>query len=238
MNWNHCPQEQLSQGWGYFAAPHGHGKAIDRYAIGGQARLAGLFGPFLETGPAPPAGAAQGLGRRNGRRPLRDCGMDCLFPTPWCLGIILSPGADLCRRRIAVLVSHRGPYGCLSISDPLFGRAHDRKSGHCLRGPDDPADDRLCPGAPTRCAPNTHHIAPYHLSDDALDFAQTHLRMLSGLYGLLRPLDLMMPYRLEMGIRLKNERGTTLYQFWGDRITQLINDDLKHAKTTQLTNLA
>lgn len=78
----------------------------------------------------------------------------------------------------------------------------------------------------------------YHLSDDALDFAQTHLRMLSGLYGLLRPLDLMMPYRLEMGIRLKNERGTNLYQFWGDRITQLINDDLKHAKATQLINLA
>lgn len=78
----------------------------------------------------------------------------------------------------------------------------------------------------------------YHLSDAAIDFAQTHLRMLSGLYGLLRPLDLMMPYRLEMGVRLKNERGTNLYQFWGDRITQLINDDLQQAQSTQLINLA
>lgn len=78
----------------------------------------------------------------------------------------------------------------------------------------------------------------YHLTDQSIDFAQSHLRMLSGLYGLLRPLDLMMPYRLEMGIRLKNPRGSNLYQFWGDQITQLINADLKQANTTQLINLA
>lgn len=78
----------------------------------------------------------------------------------------------------------------------------------------------------------------YHLTEQSIDFAQNHLRMLSGLYGLLRPLDLMMPYRLEMGIRLKNQRGSNLYQFWGDRITQLINADLKQANTTQLINLA
>lgn len=78
----------------------------------------------------------------------------------------------------------------------------------------------------------------YHLSDTAIEFSQQHLRMLSGLYGVLRPLDLMMPYRLEMGIRLKNERGTNLYQFWGDRITEVINHDLKQAQSTQLINLA
>lgn len=78
----------------------------------------------------------------------------------------------------------------------------------------------------------------YHLSDTAIEFSQQHLRMLSGLYGVLRPLDLMMPYRLEMGIRLKNERGTNLYQFWGDRITEVINQDLKQAQSTQLINLA
>lgn len=78
----------------------------------------------------------------------------------------------------------------------------------------------------------------YHLTEQAIDFAQSHLRSLSGLYGLLRPLDLMMPYRLEMGVRLKNERGSNLYQFWGDRITQLINEDLKQVNATHLINLA
>ncbi len=53
------------------------------------------------------------------------------------------------------------------------------------------------------------------LTEDDFDFAQQHLRMLSGLYGVLRPLDLMQPYRPEMGIRLENPRGKDLYQFWG-----------------------
>ena len=53
------------------------------------------------------------------------------------------------------------------------------------------------------------------LTEDDFDFAQQHLRMLSGLYGVLRPLDLMQPYRTEMGIRLENPRGKDLYQFWG-----------------------
>ncbi|WOE40498.1 peroxide stress protein YaaA [Acinetobacter chinensis] len=78
----------------------------------------------------------------------------------------------------------------------------------------------------------------YSLSEDELKFAQNHLRSLSGLYGLLRPLDLMMPYRLEMGIRLKNARGTNLYDFWEDRITQLINLDLEQAGSKVLVNIA
>ncbi len=56
-----------------------------------------------------------------------------------------------------------------------------------------------------------------------LDWAQRHLRILSGLYGVLRPLDLMQPYRLEMGTRLANARGKDLYAFWGDRITAELN---------------
>ena len=56
-------------------------------------------------------------------------------------------------------------------------------------------------------------------SEADFDFAQQHLRMLSGLYGVLRPLDLMQPYRLEMGIRLENAKGKDLYHFWGDIIT-------------------
>ncbi|MAK73022.1 MAG: peroxide stress protein YaaA, partial [Pseudomonadales bacterium] len=63
-------------------------------------------------------------------------------------------------------------------------------------------------------------------SADDFAFAQQHLRMLSGLYGLLRPLDLMQPYRLEMGTKLANARGKDLYAFWGERISQWLNEDL------------
>ncbi len=78
----------------------------------------------------------------------------------------------------------------------------------------------------------------YHLKDQDIDFAQQHLRMLSGLYGLLRPLDLMMPYRLEMGTKLKNSRGHNLYEFWGGIITDQINQDLAEIDAKVLVNLA
>ncbi|WP_179997831.1 peroxide stress protein YaaA [Acinetobacter sp. YH12239] len=78
----------------------------------------------------------------------------------------------------------------------------------------------------------------YSLTQADLEYAQCHLRMLSGLYGLLRPLDLMMPYRLEMGTKLANPRGHNLYEFWGDEITQLINQDLSEAKSDLLVNIA
>lgn len=61
------------------------------------------------------------------------------------------------------------------------------------------------------------------LAPDELEWAQGHLRILSGLYGMLRPLDLMQPYRLEMGTRLKNARGANLYAFWGDKLTLALN---------------
>ncbi len=63
------------------------------------------------------------------------------------------------------------------------------------------------------------------LSIDDLEFAQIHLRMLSGLYGVIRPLDLIQPYRLEMGTKLKNDKGKNLYEFWGDQISQVLNED-------------
>lgn len=69
-------------------------------------------------------------------------------------------------------------------------------------------------------------------------FAQRHLRILSGLYGALRPLDLIQPYRLEMGTRLDNSRGRNLYQFWGDRITEQLNQDLAAQGDDLLINLA
>jgi len=76
------------------------------------------------------------------------------------------------------------------------------------------------------------------LTPSDLRFAQQHLRILSGLYGLLRPLDLMQPYRLEMGTKLKNRRGNNLYEFWGDKITKLINEDLLEQEKPLLVNLA
>lgn len=69
-------------------------------------------------------------------------------------------------------------------------------------------------------------------------FAQEHLRILSGLYGLLRPLDLMQAYRLEMGTKLQNGRGKNLYEFWGDTITEGLNRQLNKIKSQSLINLA
>ena len=72
------------------------------------------------------------------------------------------------------------------------------------------------------------------LSNNDLEFAQKNLRMLSGLYGVVRPLDLIQPYRLEMGTRLETTSGKNLYQFWGDKISKVLNED----ESEVLINLA
>lgn len=71
-----------------------------------------------------------------------------------------------------------------------------------------------------------------------LAFAQKHLRILSGLYGVLRPLDLMQPYRLEMGLKFANSGGRNLYEFWGGSITASLNRQLKKTGSPVLLNLA
>ena len=81
-------------------------------------------------------------------------------------------------------------------------------------------------------------LAAEDFSEDDFDFAQQHLRMLSGLYGGLRPLDLMQPYRLEMGTRLTNARGANLYDFWGERISGWLNEALAAQGDDILLNLA
>ncbi len=73
---------------------------------------------------------------------------------------------------------------------------------------------------------------------DDFTFAQKHLRILSGLYGLLRPLDLMQAYRLEMGTKFENNRGKNLYEFWGNLITEALNKQLKTLSSDVLVNLA
>lgn len=71
-----------------------------------------------------------------------------------------------------------------------------------------------------------------------LNYAQKHLRILSGLYGVLKPLDLMQAYRLEMGTALKTRQGKSLYEFWGDTITEHLNSELESQKSALVVNLA
>jgi hypothetical protein len=77
-----------------------------------------------------------------------------------------------------------------------------------------------------------------NLSKEEDDFAQAHLRILSGLYGVIRPFDLIQPYRLEMGTKLSTQRGKDLYAFWGNKLTDSLNADLEASKTDTLINLA
>ena len=76
------------------------------------------------------------------------------------------------------------------------------------------------------------------LNADELDYAQIHLRILSGLYGLLRPLDLIQPYRLEMGTKFDINGHSSLYSFWGDKISRLLQNDLDEQQDDILINLA
>lgn len=75
-------------------------------------------------------------------------------------------------------------------------------------------------------------------SEDDFNFAQDHLRILSGLYGLLKPLDLIQPYRLEMGTKFANSRGKNLYEFWDMQLTDALNKELADEKEPMLINLA
>jgi cytoplasmic iron level regulating protein YaaA (DUF328/UPF0246 family) len=77
-----------------------------------------------------------------------------------------------------------------------------------------------------------------HMDRASLDWAQDHLRILSGLYGLLRPLDVIQPYRLEMGTRLATERGSTLYDFWGDKLSKALRKAADGHADNTLVNLA
>ena len=76
------------------------------------------------------------------------------------------------------------------------------------------------------------------LEKDDLDFAQKHMRILSGLYGLLRPLDEIEPYRLEMGSKLKGKHGSSLYEYWGNKISENLNQQAKKIGSKILVNCA
>ena len=76
------------------------------------------------------------------------------------------------------------------------------------------------------------------LDENELNYAQSHLRILSGLYGILKPLDLIQAYRLEMGTKLTTKRGKSLYDFWGNKITKQLNSELKDHEDKTIVNLA
>ena len=81
-------------------------------------------------------------------------------------------------------------------------------------------------------------VAADTLNAKDIAFAQDHVRILSGLYGVLKPLDLIQPYRLEMGTKLRAGRAQNLYEFWDTLVTEAINRDLQHEKQPVLVNLA
>ena len=78
----------------------------------------------------------------------------------------------------------------------------------------------------------------YHMDKDTAIYVNEHLGILSGLYGVLKPLDLIQPYRLEMGTKLKNDRGDNLYEFWGEEVTDTINARMADSEDKVLINLA
>ena len=78
----------------------------------------------------------------------------------------------------------------------------------------------------------------YHMDKETAIYVNEHLGILSGLYGVLKPLDLIQPYRLEMGTKLKNERGDNLYEFWGEAVTDAINARMADSDDKVLINLA
>jgi len=78
----------------------------------------------------------------------------------------------------------------------------------------------------------------YSLSSQEIEFAQNHLRIISGLYGLLQPLDLIKPYRIDMGTSFTTPKGETLYKYWGDKITDQLKKYLKESESNVLINLA
>ncbi len=81
-------------------------------------------------------------------------------------------------------------------------------------------------------------LGSYDMDKDTMLYLNEHLGILSGLYGVLKPLDLIQPYRLEMGTKLKNKRGDNLYEFWGERITDAINKQMADNEDKVLVNLA
>ncbi len=131
-------------------------------------------------------------------------------------------------------LSLRDLKGLMDISDDLARLNRDRFKAFAA----DPTEDVTKPAALAFNGDTYQGLEAKTLSDDDLSWAQDHLRILSGLYGLLRPLDAIQPYRLEMGSRLKTRRGKSLYDYWGDTIAKALNAQAAALVTDTLINCA
>ena len=124
--------------------------------------------------------------------------------------------------------------GLMDISDDLARLNRDRFKAFA----DDPGPDQVKPASLAFNGDTYQGFDAKTLDPDDLTYAQDHLRILSGLYGLLRPLDAIQPYRLEMGSRLKTRRGKSLYDYWGDQIAEALNQQAEAVGTDILVNCA
>jgi cytoplasmic iron level regulating protein YaaA (DUF328/UPF0246 family) len=122
----------------------------------------------------------------------------------------------------------------MKISDKLAGLNADRYASWSMPFSQENAKQALLAfNGDVYTGIDAHSFKP-----EDFEFAQQHMRIFSGLYGLLKPLDLMQAYRLEMGTRLDTRRGTNLYQFWGDIITKKLNNAMQEQGDNVLVNLA
>ncbi|MBT9385890.1 peroxide stress protein YaaA [Pseudooceanicola sp. CBS1P-1] len=122
----------------------------------------------------------------------------------------------------------------MDLSDDLAKLNRDRYRDYA----DAPSDDLLRPAALAFAGDTYQGLDAPSLDPEELNWAQDHLRILSGLYGVLRPLDGIQPYRLEMGTRLKTRRGTNLYQYWKDVPAKALNAQAEAVGTDVLVNCA
>ncbi|WP_102223958.1 peroxide stress protein YaaA [Acidimangrovimonas sediminis] len=122
----------------------------------------------------------------------------------------------------------------MSLSEPLAKLNAERFRDFA----DAPAPEAQRPAAFAFAGDTYQGFEAKTLDADAIAWAQDHLRILSGLYGLLRPLDRIQPYRLEMGSRLKTARGASLYEYWGSAISEALNEAASAAGTDTLVNCA
>ncbi len=124
--------------------------------------------------------------------------------------------------------------GLMDISDDLARLNRDRFKAFVA----EPTAKTVKPAALAFNGDTYQGLEAKTLTDDDMAYAQDHLRILSGLYGLLRPLDAIQPYRLEMGSRLKTRRGKSLYDYWGDQIAKGLNVQAKTVGADTLINCA
>ncbi|MBL4806897.1 MAG: peroxide stress protein YaaA [Rhodobacteraceae bacterium] len=152
--------------------------------------------------------------------------IDPSFPTYQADAFSLSKTA----RRLSVAKLRK----LMSISEPLAKLNQDRFKAF----EETPSTDLIKPAALAFAGDTYQGLEAATLDADELAYAQDHLRILSGLYGLLRPLDQIQPYRLEMGSRLATRRGKSLYQYWGNRLSEGLNTLAEETGSSMLLNCA